>query len=118
MKIYNFSKEVGKDIQAFDSRNLIMSRILTETDSIHIGCLHLSNNGIIGLHQAPIPQLLLVVDGEGWVKGKEDREYRIHTGFAAYWEEGEWHETRTEKGLTAIVIESTSMIPKMKEELF
>jgi quercetin dioxygenase-like cupin family protein len=118
MKIYNFSKEVGKNIHAFNSRNLIMTRILTETDSIHVGCLHLENNGMVGLHQAPIPQLFLVVNGEGWVKGKEDREYKIRVGFAAFWEAEEWHETRTEKGLTAIIIESTSINPKMKEELF
>ncbi|MCL6603641.1 MAG: cupin [Paenibacillus sp.] len=71
MKINNFSKEYGKSIEAFNSKNLIMTRILSETDSVHIGCKTLEADGIIGLHQASISQLFLVVNGEGWVKGKE-----------------------------------------------
>jgi mannose-6-phosphate isomerase-like protein (cupin superfamily) len=116
MKIYNFGQENGINIKAFDSKNLIMTRILDEASDIHIGCMHIEANGIVGLHQATTPQLFLIVSGEGIVKGKEDKQYFIKAGFAAYWETEEWHETRTEKGLTAIVIESNKMNIRMKEE--
>jgi mannose-6-phosphate isomerase-like protein (cupin superfamily) len=115
MKIYNFGREFGTRIHAFNSKNLIMTRILNETNDIHVGCMHIDANGIVGLHQASISQLFLVVSGEGVVKGKEGREYFIDAGFAAFWEAGEWHETRTDTGLTAIIIECQSMNLKMKE---
>jgi len=116
MKIYNFGRESGKEIQAFNSRNLIMTRILNGTSEIHIGCMHIDADGIVGLHQALISQLFLVVDGEGIVKGKEDKDYLIKTGYAAFWEAGEWHETRTKTGLTAIVIEGSLINLNMNEE--
>ncbi|WP_373232235.1 cupin [Cohnella sp.] len=116
MRIYNFSKELGKNIQAFNSNNLFMTRILKDSDHTYVGCMHIEENGEVGLHQATIPQLLLIVNGEGWVKGNERIEYRIQTGYAVFWEAEEWHETRTDKGLTAIIIESKSMNLDMKEE--
>ncbi|WP_046213568.1 cupin domain-containing protein [Paenibacillus wulumuqiensis] len=116
MKIYNFGSETGKNIESFNSKNLIMTRILKETKDTHIGCMYIGENGIVGLHQAPVPQLLLVVSGEGTVKGKENKEFSIRAGFAAYWEAQEWHETKTETGLTAIVFEGESLDLMMREQ--
>jgi hypothetical protein len=64
MRVFSFSEEVGKSIDAFGSQQLYMSRILTEAVSPHVGCMHLGVNGLISWHQAPIPQLFLVVSGE------------------------------------------------------
>lgn len=66
MQIYNFSKDNGKKIGIFNS-NFIMSRIIETNKGAHIGCMYLEENGIIGYHQATIPQLLLILDGEGYV---------------------------------------------------
>ncbi|CAM4048067.1 cupin [Cohnella lubricantis] len=116
MIIYSFSPDVGKPISAYDSQNLMMSRILNgAAEEIHMGCMHLGAGGTVGLHRASIPQLLLIVQGEGVVIGQEKQEVPIRSGMAAYWEEGEWHETRTENGLTAIVIESPALIVRMPE---
>ena len=109
MRVYNFSKEVGKSIDAFGSQQLFMSRILSEADSPHIGCMHLDVKGKVGWHQAPIPQLFIVVSGEGWVRAGEEAEIPVSAGSAVYWSKDEWHETRTETGLTAMVIEAESM---------
>ena len=69
MEIYQFNKEVGKKITKFDS-DFVMSRI-TQTDKVaHIGCVHLDEDGLIGYHQAVVSQLLVVVNGEGWVRGE------------------------------------------------
>jgi hypothetical protein len=67
MEIYQFKKETGKKITKFNS-DFIMSRITQTQKPAHIGCMHLDENGIIGYHQAVVPQLLLIVSGEGWVK--------------------------------------------------
>ncbi|MDQ0193250.1 cupin domain-containing protein [Paenibacillus wynnii] len=116
MKIYNFGSETGKKIDAFDSKNLIMTKILNGTKDTHVGCMYIEANGIVGLHQAVTPQLFLVMSGEGIVKGKGDKELIIKAGFAAYWEAEEWHETKTETGLTAIVIEGITLELMMEEK--
>ncbi|MFB5269523.1 cupin [Paenibacillus enshidis] len=104
MYIYQFNKETGRVITKFDS-NFIMSRILKLSGQSYIGCAHLEREGIIGYHQAPTPQLFLIVNGDGRIRGSDNIDYYITQGDAVYWEKGEWHETRTDSGLTAIIIE-------------
>ncbi|WP_339322032.1 cupin domain-containing protein [Paenibacillus sp. FSL W8-0194] len=109
MNIYHFGSEKGKTINAYGSRHLVMTRILSSSGELQTGCMHLGPGGVVGYHQATMPQLFLVVSGEGVVRGSENEEMPIQAGSAAYWEAGEWHETQTEQGLTAIVIEGESL---------
>ncbi|PEK93117.1 cupin domain-containing protein [Bacillus mycoides] len=104
MKIFDFSEKVGEHISAFQS-NFIMSKILKHQGNIHIGSMHLQENGIIGYHEAVVSQLLLIVDGEGYVCGADKEKVKVEAGQAVFWEKGELHETSTEKGLMAIVME-------------
>lgn len=108
MKIYQVKKEAGKKISKFDS-DFVMSRIAKTEKAAHIGCVHLDENGLIGYHQAVVPQLLLIVNGEGWVRGEQNEYLPVHSGEAVFWDKGEWHETKTDTGLTAIVIESEEL---------
>jgi quercetin dioxygenase-like cupin family protein len=110
VQIFRFGKESGKSITQFDS-NFIMSRILVTDKPAHIGCMHLESNGIIGFHQATSQQLLLVVNGQGWVRADSEDKVHVTVGDAVFWEAGEWHETKTDSGLTAIVIESDELNP-------
>ncbi|MEK7016892.1 cupin [Bacillus sp. FSL R9-9410] len=112
MKIFDFSEKVGKHISAFQS-NFIMSKILKHQGNIHIGAMHLQENGIIGYHEAVVSQLLLIVDGAGYVCGADKEKVKIEVGQAAFWEKGEFHETSTENGLMAIVIESDGLEDSM-----
>ncbi|WP_176483714.1 hypothetical protein [Bacillus sp. FJAT-45066] len=42
----------------------------------------------------------------------DKEEYiKVQTGDAVFWEKDEWHETKTETGLIAIVIESEEISP-------
>ncbi|MBJ8113467.1 cupin [Bacillus cereus group sp. N6] len=108
MKIFDFSEKVGKKISAFQS-NFIMSKILNHKGNVHIGAMHLRENGIIGYHEAVVSQLLLIMDGEGYVCGADKENVKVEAGQAVFWEKGEFHETITEKGLLAIVIESEEL---------
>lgn len=110
MKIFRFDPEVGQHIEMFDS-NFIMSKIVMTEKPARIGCMYLQEGGIVGYHEATVPQLFLVMSGEGWVVGKEGIKQRIIQGEAAFWERGEGHETITETGMTAIVIESEELNP-------
>ncbi|HDR6315846.1 TPA: cupin [Bacillus thuringiensis] len=119
MKNFDFSEKVGKKISAFQS-NFIMSKILNHQGNVHIGAMHLRENGIIGYHEAVVSQLLLIVDGEGYVCGADKEKVKVKAGQAVFWEKGEFHETSTEKGLMGIVMEAEeleqSILMPIKEE--
>jgi quercetin dioxygenase-like cupin family protein len=86
-----------------------MSLVTTERPA-QFGFMHLEENGIIGFHQAVVPQLLLIFTGEGWFRGKEAVTFFVKAGDAVFWKRGEWHENTTEKGLTVFVIESEELV--------
>ncbi|WP_339788197.1 cupin [Paenibacillus sp. FSL R7-0313] len=108
MRIFQFKQESGKKITKFES-NFVMSHITQTNKAAHIGCMHLAEGGIVGYHQAVVSQLLLIVSGEGWVRGEANEYIKVHCGEAVLWDKDEWHETKTEAGLMAIVIESEQL---------
>lgn len=110
MEIFRFGQESGKRIIHFDS-NFVMSRIIVSEKPVHVGCMYLACNGVAGFHQATSPQLLLVVRGQGWVRCDSEDKVHVTVGDAVFWGAGEWHETETDAGLTAIVIESDELNP-------
>ncbi len=110
MEFYRFDKDNGKKISKFNS-DFIMTRIIQTDKPTQIGCMYLDENGIIGYHQAVVPQLLLIMSGEGYVRGEKEDYFKVQPGDAVFWEKDEWHATKTIDGLTAIVIESEELHP-------
>ena len=76
--------------------------------SAHVVSIRLAPGGVLGEHPAVLAQLFLVVEGSGWVRAWEDRR-DVAVGSAAYWEPNELHESGTEDGLTAIVVEAETI---------
>src|SRR5687768_15428095 len=111
MKIFRFDPEVGKSIDRFNSSGFIISKVVQLFDEAVVSCAYLSSGGIIGYHQATIPQLFLVVQGEGWVRAETSDKTSIKVCQAAYWQKGEWHESGTETGLTVIIVEGVNFDP-------
>lgn len=114
MNLYNFSKEVGKEIGAFGS-SFIMSRIVKGAGNFHIGCMYFSENDFVGRHDAVTPQLFVVIQGEGWVSGENGEKLPIKSGEAAFWEKGESHEAGSETNMIAIVIEGENLNPSIMQ---
>lgn len=106
MKIFCFDPGVGREITHFGSANVIQSRVAALNGQAQVSCMYLQPKGVIGYHQAAASQLFLVVGGEGRVRVEGAEDQPIEAGQAVYWEQGEWHETRTETGMTALVIEA------------
>jgi hypothetical protein len=105
MNLYRFDIDVGETIDRFDSSGFVISKIARLFDNTLVHCAYLARNGVIGFHQTATAQLFLVVQGEGWVRGAEPERTALTTGQAAYWEREEWHESGTETGMIAILIE-------------
>ncbi|HLR72442.1 MAG TPA: cupin [Pseudogracilibacillus sp.] len=110
MEFYKFAKEDSIKVSKFNS-DFIMSRIIQTDEPTNIGCMHLDANGVVGYHQAKVPQLLLVVNGEGYVRNDIEKYFKVRPGDAVFWERDEWHETKSDKGLTAIVVEGVELNP-------
>ncbi len=110
MKIYDFGPDRGVRIEKFDSE-FIFSKIVRFNAETKVSCFYLNPNGIVGYHQAVTPQLFLVVQGNGWVRGDISGRIPIVQYQAAFWEENEWHEAGTETGITAIVVEGETLNP-------
>ena len=111
MKIYRFDAEVGRSIDRYNSSGFVISKIVRLLEEAAVNCAYLEAKGMIGYHQAAIPQLFLVMQGEGWVRGEEPDRTAINAGQAAYWDKGEWHESGTETGMTAVIIEGINFDP-------
>jgi len=112
MKLFRFDPEVGKPIDAYGSLGFVISRLVRVFDETDIKCAYLDSNAVIGYHQTTKDQLFVVVQGDGWVRGDTlESRCAIKAGQAAFWEEGEWHESGTETGMVVILIEGDDIDP-------
>jgi hypothetical protein len=107
MKIFRFDRETGRSIDRFNSLGFTLARVAHLLVETMIQYAYLEPNGLVGYHPATVPQLFLVVQGEGWVRGQAPDRTPIRAGLGAYWEEGEGYEAGTETGMSAIIIEAT-----------
>ena len=92
-------------MERYESQQAVFSRVADTSGSGHVGCMQLGPNGVLGRHPAASAQLFCVVVGEGEVSGDDGIAVSIQAGQAAIWEAGETHETKTRRGLTAIIVE-------------
>lgn len=117
MKIFRFDGQVGKPITQFGSLNVALARLVQLNGVARVDCMIIGHNGVIGYHPASGDQLFLVVQGEGSVRAGDEAPVAIRAGEAAFWQAGEGHETTSNAGLTAIVIEAEQLDPArfMKE---
>ena len=103
MKIVRF--EADRPITRFDSRGAAIGGIARSRGECRLSLVELDEGGVIGLHEALSPQLLLVVRGVARVRGGDEPPVEIAAGEGAFWSAGELHETTTAQGLGAIVVE-------------
>ena len=101
----------GRAIEHHGSRGFTHFRVGLVEGGAALSCVELAPGGVIGRHEAASPQLLLVVEGSGYVSGADRVEQPIAAGQAVHWERGEAHETRTDGGLVAIIVEADSVEP-------
>ncbi|UPK45625.1 cupin domain-containing protein [Paenibacillus pabuli] len=116
MKIYRLKPEDRRSIIAYNSEGAEITPILRSTTACHIAQLKLSAGGTLGLHPAVGEQVFLVLEGEGWVVGETGERVVVHPGDAAYWSNGENHQSGSDKGLTALLIEGEELIVRLSLE--
>lgn len=107
-RIFRFDADLGRHVTRHGS-DFTISRLFHSAE-LHVGCMRLEAGGLIGMHPASKPQLLAVVQGDGWIRGEDGPKTPISAGGAVFWSQGEMHETGTDSGLVAIVVETKVLV--------
>lgn len=107
MRIFRYESGAGREIKEYDSSNVFITPILQIEKGAGIHLMSFDPQGVIGSHQAGGPQVILVIEGEGWVRCESPEPIPVAVGDAVFWDVGEWHESGSEGGMKALVIEST-----------
>lgn len=84
---------------------------LTPPAAVRAAIFRLAPGGRIARHPATMPQILAVLEGAGHVSSGDGAFEPIAAGQAVFWAEGEEHETVTDGGLTALVLEAEGLSP-------
>jgi quercetin dioxygenase-like cupin family protein len=84
---------------------------LTAPGPVQAAIFRLAPGGRIARHPATVPQILAVLEGQGHVSGADGAFEPIAAGQAVFWSAGEEHETVSDGGLTAIVLEAAELRP-------
>jgi mannose-6-phosphate isomerase-like protein (cupin superfamily) len=103
--ILEFRPEVAAPIERFESRQATVNPLARVEGAGAVAVIRLGAGGVVGRHPAVKTQLFVVVEGTGVVSGDDGVHVSIEQGQAALWRAGESHESRTDHGLTAVVIE-------------
>jgi quercetin dioxygenase-like cupin family protein len=82
---------------------------LSEEPGVQAAVFRVAPGGSLPRHPATFPQILAVLEGSGTVSGADGIDEPIATGEAVFWHEGEEHATRSESGLTALILEGRSL---------
>ena len=104
MRVLSLGAVRGRPVDSHGSTGCSVAGLGLTADA-HLVVVTLRAGGTIGRHPAAARQLLVVVAGEATVSGADGVPVEIGPGEAAVWEPGEAHETRSDRGLTAFVVE-------------
>ena len=92
------------DVNRFGSNGFRVAGLGTFGEA-RVSVLSLGPGGVIGRHPAVGHQLFVIMTGTAEVSGEEGATATIGPGQAALWSPDESHETRSEHGMTALVLE-------------
>jgi quercetin dioxygenase-like cupin family protein len=93
-------------VTAPGSANARVRRLAAEA---HAVVIEIGPGGVVGQHPAVVAQLFVVVRGSGWVSGRDGEREPVSAGEAVLWEQGEEHESGSDEGMSALVLEAESL---------
>jgi quercetin dioxygenase-like cupin family protein len=113
MKIIDFSPERAEPITRYESVDAHSVPLADGRGEAHVHCIRFGAGGRIGPHPTGFGQLFVVVEGRGWVEGREGRRREIAAGEAAWFERGEHHAKGSDHGMTAVMIQVGELEPRV-----
>jgi quercetin dioxygenase-like cupin family protein len=87
----------------------LSARVRRVAPEAHVVVIEIGRGGVVARHPAVVAQLFVVVRGSGWVSGAAGGPEEIRAGEAVLWDPGEEHESGSDEGMTALVVEAESL---------
>ena len=109
MEVFKCGKELGQAVTNYNSVSAFYSKIMKSVEPTNIGLIHLEKGGVLGYHEAPVPQLFILVEGEGWIEGEDKKRVMLKSGEGVFWKKGEGHKSGSDIGYTALVLQSENL---------
>jgi quercetin dioxygenase-like cupin family protein len=105
MRVHRAEEMASRQITVFESEAASVAHI-AQGDNVTVVRIELGAGGRLGMHPAAAPQLFIIVEGTGTVLSDGQAPREVLAGTTVLLQQGEPHETRSETGLTAIVVEA------------
>jgi quercetin dioxygenase-like cupin family protein len=112
-----FAFEPMREITRFDSHGATIGGVARAGGAVRVSLLQLAAGGLVGAHPAACPQLFLVVAGSGWARTGDEPRSSLAAGEAALWDADEMHESGSDHGLTAVIVEADAIEPLARPRL-
>lgn len=109
MDTYRFDRQVAEAIEADGTVGASQVKFGHSTGEAHLNTVYLEPGGTLGAHEAPVPQLFIVVEGHGWVTGSDGMRRNVGVGDAVVWEQGEMDESGTDEGMTVVIMQALEL---------
>ena len=105
----------NKPIRAFGTTGVAGSALtrVGKVDGAAVDVLAFEPGAVLGRHPTRLWQLFSVVSGTGWASGADGVPASLISGDAVLWEPGEEHESGSEDGMLAVVVQTP--IPPLAE---
>ena len=103
-------------VAAFGSRGVAACAVMRvdDVDGAGVDVLAFGPGALLGRHPTRLWQLFTLVSGPGWVSGPDGVREPLAAGEAVLWEPGEEHESGTDHGMVAVVVQTpTPPLPGM-----
>jgi hypothetical protein len=115
MRLLRFNPDEVRQIDDHGSVGFDLLRLVKVNGEVVVEVASLAPGGRIGRQPTNVPQLLAVVAGKGVVSGADGAWHGLEAGAAALFEAGEDYETRTDGGLTAVIVQAAELEPLAPE---
>lgn len=107
IEILPFSPSRARRIEQFRSSGAASVSLAHGSGETHVHVIHLAEGGVIGPHPAGFDQLLMVVEGSGWVAGEDGVRLDVPASHAAFILKGTIHSKGSERGMVAVMLQAT-----------
>jgi quercetin dioxygenase-like cupin family protein len=82
------------------------ARVAADVSGFAVDIATFEAAAVLGRHETRLWQLFALVSGEGWASGTDGVRMALAAGDAVLWEPGEMHETGTDTGMVAVIVQS------------
>ena len=111
MQRFRFDPSAAAPVTAHGSRAVRAVAVQPTPALLVVTAIGIEAGGEIGEHQAPVDRLMLVVEGEGWVRNGAGDPVSTYAGEATLFRAGERHRVGSRSGLRALLLEGEGLDP-------